>query len=70
MVGRVLKRLRSEFPVLNEIREVDILRHPRTALRAGITMIPTLELGHRRLSGFLPGEKEIRAFLTGGADRN
>ncbi len=64
MVGRVLKKLRSEFPSLNEINEVDVLRHPGMALRAGITMIPTLELEGRRLSGFLPREREIRAFLS------
>jgi len=62
----VLTRLRREFPQLAEMRSVDVLRHPRTAMRAGIIMIPTLELNGRRLTGILPGEEEIRTFLREG----
>lgn len=62
MVGRVLKKLQKEMEDLN-VREVDILRHPRTALREGITMIPTLKQGERRLSGIFLSEEKIRNFL-------
>jgi len=62
MVGRVLKKLQKEMGDLN-VREVDILRHPRTALREGITMIPTLKQDERRLSGIFLSEEKIRNFL-------
>jgi len=65
MVGRVLKKLQKEMGDLN-LREVDILRHPRTALREGITMIPTLQQGERRLSGIFLNEEKIRTFLKPG----
>jgi len=65
MVGRVLKKLQKEMGDLN-LREVDILRHPRTALREGITMIPTLQQGKRRLSGIFLNEEKIRTFLKPG----
>lgn len=62
LVGRVLKKLQEETGDLN-VREVDILRHPRTALHDGITMIPTLQQGERRLSGIFLSEAKIRDFL-------
>ncbi len=65
MVGRVLKKLQKEMGDLN-LREVDILRHPRTAFREGITMIPTLQQGERRLSGIFLNEEKIRTFLKQG----
>ena len=62
MVGRVLKKLNKELGNL-EIQEVDVLRHPRIALQAGITMIPTLQLGEQRISGLFLSEQKIRDFL-------
>ena len=62
MTGRVLDKLRNERGDL-EIHKVDVLRHPRTAMKAGVTMIPTLELDGRRLSGVFLGEEKIRSFL-------
>ncbi len=62
MVGRVLNKLQEEIGDL-DVRKVDILRHPRTALREGITMIPTLQQGERRLSGIFLSEEKIRNFL-------
>jgi len=62
MVGRALKKLQKEMGNF-EIQQVDILRHPRTALQEGITMIPTLQVGEKRLSGIFLGEEKIRDFL-------
>lgn len=62
MVGRVLKKLQEEMEDLT-VHKVDILRHPRTALREGITMIPTLQQGDRQLSGIFLSEEQIRCFL-------
>jgi len=62
MVGRVLKKINKETGSL-EVENVDILLHPRTALRAGITMIPTLLMGEKRLSGVFLSEDKIRDFL-------
>jgi len=65
MVGRVLNKLQEEIGDL-DVRKVDILRHPRTALREGITMIPTLQQGERRLSGIFLSEEKVRNFLKQG----
>jgi hypothetical protein len=62
MVGRVLKKLQKEMENF-EIQYVDIVRHPRTALKNGITMIPTLQVGEKRLSGIFLSEEKIRNFL-------
>jgi len=60
-VLKKIQRERGDF----ELEEIDVLRHPRTALRAGITMIPALEDGGRRLSGILLGSEQIRGFIEG-----
>ncbi len=65
MVGRVLKKLQKEMKNLN-VLEMDVLRHPRTALHEGITMIPTLQQGERQLSGIFLSEEKIRNFLKQG----
>ncbi len=62
MVSRVLNKIQQERDDL-EIKKIDIIRHPRTTLKDGITMIPTLQIGKRKLSGFLLSEKEIREFI-------
>ncbi len=62
MVSRVLKKLNNELGNL-DIQEVDVLRHPRTALQAGITMIPALQMGEQRISGLFLSEQKIRDFL-------
>ncbi len=62
MVGRVLKRLQQEMNDF-QIHEVDVLAHPLTAIKEGITMIPTLQHGEQRLSLIFPNEEKIRSFL-------
>ena len=64
MVSRVLKKINEETNNL-EIESIDILLHPRIALHAGITMIPTLQLDEKRLSGVFLSEGKIRDFLKG-----
>lgn len=63
MVNRVLQKLCREIDDL-EVERVDVVHHPRRALRAGVRMIPTLKIGDRLLSGLLPGEGEIREFIA------
>ncbi len=62
MVSRVLNKIQQERDDL-EIKKIDIMRHPRTTLKDGIKMIPTLQIGEERLSGFLLSEKYIREFI-------
>ncbi len=62
MAGRALRRIQQEMNDF-QIREVDILAHPLTAIKEGITMIPTLELDGKRLSGIFLNEQQIRDFL-------
>ena len=66
MVGRVLNKIQQEMNVF-QIVEVDILRHPLTAVKQGIKMIPTLQLGEKRLSGVFLKEEQIRDFLDSKA---
>ncbi len=63
MVGRVLSRLQREMNNF-QVDKVDILAHPLTAVKEGITMIPTLQLGDKRLSGVFLSEEQIRDFLN------
>ncbi len=66
MVSRVLNKIQQERDDL-EIKKIDIIRHPRTTLKDGITMIPTLQIQDKKLSGIILSEKEIRDFIdTGG----
>ena len=62
MAGRALSRIQQEMNDF-QIREVDILAHPLTAIKEGITMIPTLQLDGKRLSGIFLNERQIRDFL-------
>lgn len=62
MVSRVLNKLKQERGDI-EIHEVDILLHPRTAIKEGITMIPTLVMNDKKISGLFLSEKKIREFL-------
>ncbi|MCI5220289.1 MAG: hypothetical protein D3914_14140 [Candidatus Electrothrix sp. LOE2] len=59
----MLTDLRQEFPNL-KVESVDILTHPGQALRQRIRMIPTLQAGDQRLSGFLLGRAAVRAFVA------
>lgn len=63
IVSRALNRLQQELNDF-QIEEVDILRHPMTALKEGIKMIPTLQLDGQKLSGVFLSEEQIRGFLT------
>jgi len=65
MAGRALRKIQQEMNDF-QIREVDILSHPLTAIKEGITMIPTLELDGKRLSGIFLNERQIRDFLHTG----
>ncbi len=65
MAGRALRRIQQEMNDF-QIREVDILAHPLTAIKEGITMIPTLQLDGKRLSGIFLNEQQIRDFLHTG----
>lgn len=62
MVDRELTRLAMEFPDI-AVEKIDILRHPGDAWKEGIRMIPALKNKDRILSGFLPGNEEIRRFF-------
>jgi len=62
VVGRALNRLQRETNDF-QVNEVDILAHPLAALKEGVKMIPTLQLGEKRLSGVFLNEKQIREFL-------
>ncbi len=62
MAGRALRKIQQEMNDF-QIKEVDILAHPLTAIKKGITMIPTLQLGGERLSGLFLNEQQIRDFL-------
>lgn len=62
----MLNKIQQERDDL-EIKKIDIIRHPRTTLKDGITMIPTLQIQDKKLSGIILSEKEIRDFIdTGG----
>jgi hypothetical protein len=58
----VLKKIQQEKSDL-EIKKIDIIRHPRTTIKDEVTMIPTLQIGEKRLSGIFLSEKEIREFI-------
>lgn len=62
MVSRVLNKLQKEKNDF-QINKVDVLAHPLTAIKEGITMIPTLQLDDKRLSGIFLSEEQIRDFL-------
>ncbi len=66
MVGRALNKLQKEKNDF-QINKVDVLVHPLTAIKEGITMIPTLQLGDKRLSGIFLSEEQIRDFLSSSA---
>ena len=65
MAGRALRKIQQELNDF-QIKEVDVLTHPLTAVKEGIKMIPTLELDGKRLSGIFLNEQQIRDFLTTG----
>ncbi len=62
MAGRALRKIQQEMNNF-QIKEVDVLAHPLTAIKEGITMIPTLQLDGERLSGIFLNEQQIRDFL-------
>jgi glutaredoxin len=47
-----------------EIEEIDILTSPGKAFRAGITMIPAIKIGDKKLSSLYLSRKDIEQFLT------
>lgn len=61
--GRVLKKLRKEYPEL-EIETVEISLNLSRARREKIRAIPTLKMGENRLSGLLLTPGRIRRFLA------
>ncbi|MDA3786697.1 MAG: thioredoxin family protein [Deltaproteobacteria bacterium] len=63
LAGRALAELKEDFPAL-EIRRVEVTRQPRTALAAGVRMIPCIVAGTEKLRGFMLSKSEIRAFLN------
>lgn len=69
MVSRVLSKIQQERDNL-EIKKIDIIRHPRTTLKDGVTMIPTLQIGEERLSGIFLSEKEIRDFIDTNSEQH
>lgn len=46
------------------IEEIDILTSPGKAFRAGITMIPAIKIGDKKLSSLYLSRKDIEQFLT------
>ena len=62
MAGRALRKIQQEMNDF-QIKEVDVLAHPLTAIKERITMIPTLQLDGERLSGIFVNEQQIRVFL-------
>jgi len=47
-----------------KIEEIDILTSPGKAFRAGITMIPAIKIGDKKLSSLYLSRKDIEKFLT------
>jgi glutaredoxin len=47
-----------------QVEEVDILTSPAKAYRAGITMIPAITIGDKKLSSIYLSRKNINAFLA------
>ena len=61
LASRTLQRLASEFDL--QIERIDATLHPRQSLQAGVTVIPCLVAGEKRLSGLLLTERKIRQFI-------
>lgn len=69
MVDRVLTKLLKESSDFKVVK-IDIVTHPRTALKEGIRMIPALKDGDIILSGIFLGGEEIRAFIDEARQNN
>lgn len=57
-----LNRLLTEFPDI-AIDKVEYLTNRSSSKRAGVTSIPSLVSGNKKLSGFLLTRSRIRQFL-------
>lgn len=62
LAGFFLNSLLEEFPEI-EVKKVEFLTHRAAAREDGVTSIPTLKAGDRKLSGVLLGKRRIRQFL-------
>jgi len=47
-----------------QLEEIDILLHPKKALKYRIKMIPTLQIGEKRLSRVFLSSAQIKEFIT------
>ena len=62
MTGLSLSRLLPDFPEI-ELEKVEYLANFRASRREGVSSIPTLKSGDKKLSGFLLTQSRIREFL-------
>ena len=63
IAGKYLEELQHEFAGLI-IDTIDVGSHPVMAFRAGITMIPAIVAGEKKLSMLLPKKERIRKFIN------
>ncbi len=62
MAGLWLSLLLDEFPDV-EIEKIEYLAHMGQARKAGVSLIPTLISGDKKLGGYYLTKKRIRRFL-------
>lgn len=67
LVGHSLKQLLPEFPGVS-VDKVELLTNRGRSRQEGVTGIPTLVAGDRRLSGFYLTKKQVRQFLKSIVD--
>jgi hypothetical protein len=62
VTGLLLKQLETEFPDIT-VEKVEYLTNLKAAHKKGVSMIPAIVSGDKKLSGFLLTKNGIRRFF-------